>query len=90
MFCFTNRSINRNDLQDYISTHYKGPRIVLAGAGGVDHDELVKLAEKHFGNLGTEYENEIPALTPCRFTGSAVSGFMSTHFLFTWNIHVIH
>ncbi|XP_071510409.1 mitochondrial-processing peptidase subunit beta-like [Diadema setosum] len=67
------RSIAKADLQDYISTHYKGPRIVLAGAGGVNHDELVKLAEKHFGNLGTEYENEIPALTPCRYTGSGIT-----------------
>lgn len=28
------RSINRKDLVDYITTHYKGPRIVLAAAGG--------------------------------------------------------
>ena len=28
------RSINRNDLQTYIKEHYKGPRIVLAAAGG--------------------------------------------------------
>lgn len=28
------RSINRNDLVEYITTHYKGPRIVLAAAGG--------------------------------------------------------
>merc|ERR1719474_952403 len=52
------KSINRNDLVEYISSHYKGPRIVLAAAGGVNHGELVGLAEKHFGNLGTDYENE--------------------------------
>lgn len=28
------RTINRGDLVDYITTHYKGPRIVLAAAGG--------------------------------------------------------
>lgn len=28
------RSINRNDLVEYITTHYKGPRMVLAAAGG--------------------------------------------------------
>uniref|UniRef100_A0A674IAG7 Peptidase M16 N-terminal domain-containing protein n=1 Tax=Terrapene triunguis TaxID=2587831 RepID=A0A674IAG7_9SAUR len=28
------KSINRNDLVEYITTHYKGPRIVLAAAGG--------------------------------------------------------
>merc|ERR1719383_1711881 len=31
------KSINRNDLTQYIKTHYKGPRMVLAGAGGVTH-----------------------------------------------------
>ncbi|XP_071810304.1 LOW QUALITY PROTEIN: mitochondrial-processing peptidase subunit beta-like [Asterias amurensis] len=66
------KSINRNDLVEYISTHYKGPRIVLAAAGGIDHDQLVGLAEKHFGKLGTDYENEIPVLPPCRFTGSDI------------------
>lgn len=28
------RTINRGDLVEYITTHYKGPRIVLAAAGG--------------------------------------------------------
>ena len=39
---------------------------------GVDHDELVKLAQEHFGNLSVGYEGEVPVLTPCRFTGSEV------------------
>merc|ERR1711997_269908 len=30
------KSISRDDLVHYIQTHYKGPRMVLAGAGGVD------------------------------------------------------
>ncbi|KAJ8047765.1 Mitochondrial-processing peptidase subunit beta [Holothuria leucospilota] len=66
------KSISRNDLVDYISLHYKGPRIVLAGAGGVQHEKLVDLANKYFGQLGTEYEGEIPTLSPCRFTGSEI------------------
>lgn len=32
------RTINRGDLVDYITTHYKGPRIVLAAAGGTVHE----------------------------------------------------
>ena len=28
------RSITRDDLQEYIKAHYKGPRVVLAAAGG--------------------------------------------------------
>uniref|UniRef100_H3CHP7 Peptidase, mitochondrial processing subunit beta n=1 Tax=Tetraodon nigroviridis TaxID=99883 RepID=H3CHP7_TETNG len=31
------KTINRGDLVDYITTHYKGPRIVLAAAGGTEH-----------------------------------------------------
>ncbi|XP_071123622.1 mitochondrial-processing peptidase subunit beta-like [Mytilus edulis] len=65
-------TINRNDLLEYIGNHYKGPRIVLAGAGGVDHDELVKTAQQYFGNLGAGYEGKIPTTETCRFTGSEV------------------
>ena len=46
--------------------------MVLAAAGGVNQEELTSLADKHFGKLGTEYENEIPLSLPCRFTGSEV------------------
>merc|ERR1712029_840822 len=31
------KSITRDDLSHYIATHYKGPRMVMAGAGGVNH-----------------------------------------------------
>lgn len=45
------KSITRNDLVSYIGANYTPERMVLAAAGGVDHDALVKLAEKHFGSL---------------------------------------
>lgn len=44
-------SINRDDLTSYIKTNYTADRMVLVGTGGVDHGELVKLAEKHFSTL---------------------------------------
>ncbi|KAF7354709.1 hypothetical protein MSAN_01384600 [Mycena sanguinolenta] len=44
-------SIKRDDLDAYIKTNYTADRMVLVGAGGVDHAELVKLAEKHFSSL---------------------------------------
>jgi len=67
------KSITRDDLVNYIQTHYKGPRMVLAGAGGVDHAELCKLAEQHFGkSIGVKYDAEIPIDAPCRYTGSDV------------------
>ncbi len=82
MFC---RSISRQDLVDYISNHYKAPRMVLAAAGGVDHGELTQLAQKHFGNLSTHYSGEIPVLPPARFTGSEVSVSQAVKYLF--NVH---
>uniref|UniRef100_A0ABI7XWF9 Mitochondrial-processing peptidase subunit beta n=1 Tax=Felis catus TaxID=9685 RepID=A0ABI7XWF9_FELCA len=66
------KSINRKDLVDYITTHYKGPRIVLAAAGGVSHDELLELAKFHFGDSLSTHKGEIPALPPCKFTGSEI------------------
>jgi len=44
-------SIKRDDLASYIRKNYTAERMVLVGAGGVDHEELVKLAERHFASL---------------------------------------
>jgi processing peptidase subunit beta len=63
------QSISRDDLVSYIKMHYKGPRIVVAGAGGVKHDDLVKLTNQHFGKIGVTYDGEIPIDRPCRYTG---------------------
>ena len=45
------RSIQRSDLENYIKTNYTADRMVLVGSGGVPHEQLVDLAEKHFSNL---------------------------------------
>ncbi|KAI3386523.1 hypothetical protein SNEBB_006057 [Seison nebaliae] len=67
------QSISRQDLQKYINTHYKAPRIVLAAAGGCNHNELVKLAEQHLGSLPWKYDNElIPEIPKCRYTGGDI------------------
>lgn len=66
------KSITRQDLKDYIDTHYNTPRIVLSGAGGVKHSELVQLAEKELGKLKNSFDGNAPTLSPCRFTGSEV------------------
>ena len=44
-------SIGRSDLENYIKTNYTADRMVLVGAGGIPHEELVKLAEKHFASI---------------------------------------
>ena len=52
-------SIKRDDLSSYIKTNYTADRMVLVGAGGVDHGELVKAAEKSFSTLPVS-ANPIP------------------------------
>lgn len=66
------KSISRQDLKDYIDTHYNTPRVVLAAAGGVKHNDLVKLAEKELGKLKNSFDGKSQTLAPCRFTGSEV------------------
>ena len=39
-------------LRDYLARHYRGPGMVLAAAGAVNHDALVALAGERFGALG--------------------------------------
>ncbi|KAF7542985.1 hypothetical protein G7Z17_g11112 [Cylindrodendrum hubeiense] len=47
------RDITRTELTSYIKNNYTADRMVLVGSGGVPHDELVSLAEKHFSGLPT-------------------------------------
>ncbi|KAJ4407744.1 Mitochondrial-processing peptidase subunit beta [Didymella pomorum] len=57
-------SIQRTDLENYIKTNYTADRMVLVGAGGIPHQQLVELAEKHFANLPSEpqdYSNKVIA-----------------------------
>lgn len=68
------RSISRRDLVEYVSNHYKAPRMVLSAAGGVEHNKLVDLAHQHFDGLSATYTGEIPVLPQARFTGSEVRG----------------
>jgi processing peptidase subunit beta len=65
-------NLERKDLVDYIQQHYTAPRMVIAGAGAVDHDQLVGFAAQHFGDVpkaAPEGGLEL-AMEPARFTGS--------------------
>ncbi|XP_072571816.1 cytochrome b-c1 complex subunit 1, mitochondrial-like [Paramormyrops kingsleyae] len=67
------RTLTRQDLLEFISSHFKAPRMVLAAAGGVNHRELVDLARQHLGGVSFQYEGDaVPVLSRCRFTGSEV------------------
>jgi mitochondrial-processing peptidase subunit beta len=64
-------NMKQQHLKDYISTHYTANRMVIAGAGAVDHSELCDLAAKHFGNLPTVAPGAAAvAMEPAIFTGS--------------------
>jgi processing peptidase subunit beta len=65
------RNLTREDLQDYIKTHYTANRFVIAGAGAVDHKQLTELTEKHFGSLPSAPKSSVSvAMEPAIFTGS--------------------
>ena len=48
------RGLQRDDLMEYITTHYTGPRMVVAGAGAIEQSELVDIAGRHFGGLAKD------------------------------------
>ncbi|XP_048345725.1 cytochrome b-c1 complex subunit 1, mitochondrial [Sphaerodactylus townsendi] len=67
------KTLSRTKLVEFLESHFKAPRMVLAAAGGVSHKELVDLANQHFGNVPYEYkEDAVPILPRCRFTGSDI------------------
>lgn len=47
----TLRAFNRDSLRDYLSTHYRGPDMVVAAAGAVDHKQVVAEVEKRFASF---------------------------------------
>ena len=60
------RSFGREDLSAFVSEHYRPENMVLSATGAVDHDMIVRFAEKAFGHLrggrATTFE-------PARFVG---------------------
>lgn len=69
-------SMQRSHLTDYIKSYYTADRMVLVGAGGIQHEALVELASQNFGSLPTS-SSPIPLggrgqIRPTQFTGSEV------------------
>lgn len=50
------KSITRDDLLNYITTNYKGDRMVVVGAGAVNHEDFVSLVDKSFGHVPLSQE----------------------------------
>jgi len=69
------KNMKRSQLVNWIDTHYTGKRIVVVGAGGVEHDRLVDLVSKKFEKIPKfnkiDLENGPHNNTP--FTGSMVN-----------------
>eukprot|EP00823_Brevimastigomonas_motovehiculus_P008152 TRINITY_DN7424_c0_g1_i1.p1 TRINITY_DN7424_c0_g1~~TRINITY_DN7424_c0_g1_i1.p1 ORF type:complete len:467 (-),score=75.93 TRINITY_DN7424_c0_g1_i1:135-1535(-) len=66
-------SITREDILDYVGTHYTAPRMVICGAGAIDHNQLVRLAQQHFGSFPTlPKTGKKVQLIPAKFTGSDI------------------
>jgi len=62
--------IDKMDIEKYVKTHYTADRMVLAAAGAVDHDEMVKLAEKMFASVPSQPPSGmIPFKAPADFIG---------------------
>jgi predicted Zn-dependent peptidase len=51
-------------LRGFVAGHYGPAQMILAAAGAIDHDELVKMAENQFGHLPPL---AMPAAEPARF-----------------------
>lgn len=70
------KSIKRDDLVEYVKRFYRGPRMVLCGAGSVRHEDLVELAQKHFGKLASHDDprnaEAYAAAARPEYTGSSI------------------
>ena len=48
----TLKAFNRDSLRNYLTTHYRGPNMVVAAAGAVDHARVVAEVTERFAGLG--------------------------------------
>ncbi len=53
-------SFTRDDLIGYTRTHYQPERLVIAGAGAVNHDATVKTVDAFFGKRKNELAKKMP------------------------------
>jgi predicted Zn-dependent peptidase len=62
-------SFQRHDLSGFIAQHYGPDQMILAAAGAVDHDEIVRLAETLFGDMPPK---QLVEPSPATFHGGEV------------------
>ncbi|XP_074280716.1 putative mitochondrial-processing peptidase subunit beta, mitochondrial [Silene latifolia] len=68
------KTITKDHLKSYISTHYTAPRMVIAASGAVKHEDVVAQVQKYFTKLSTDptTASQLVANEPASFTGSEV------------------
>lgn len=59
-------SFEPEHLRAFVAAHYAPERMILAAAGGVDHDRILRLAERYFGDMTPAARAEPE---PARFLG---------------------
>nr|GMD25676.1 probable mitochondrial-processing peptidase subunit beta, mitochondrial [Ipomoea batatas] len=66
--------ITKEDIQDYISTHYAPHRMVVSAAGAIKHEDVVEQVKKLFTKLSANpvTTSKLVAKEPAIFTGSEV------------------
>jgi predicted Zn-dependent peptidase len=60
------RAFGQADLGGFIGAHYRPERMILSAAGAVDHDRILGLAERLFGDMGG---GAAAAEEPARYAG---------------------
>jgi len=45
------KRFGKSDLSDFVAEHYRPDQMILSAAGGVDPDQILRLAERYFGHL---------------------------------------
>lgn len=74
------QSFGRSDFDCFVAENYGPGQLILSAAGAVDHDEIVRLAEKAFGHLTPSPQ---AVAQPGRFGGGehrVVKGLEQAHF----------
>ncbi|KAJ0982012.1 hypothetical protein J5N97_010267 [Dioscorea zingiberensis] len=68
------KTITKEHLKNYISTHYTAPRMVISASGAVKHEDVVELVKKLFTKLSADptTASQLVAKEPAVFTGSEV------------------
>lgn len=69
------RKFDRDDLRRHVAQHYGTGRLVVAAAGNIDHDRLVRLTERLFRRAGVGRRRRAPCGAPARPRRGAFAEF---------------